>query len=91
MAGLHVIATLTAAGALLALASPAPDVTRSDVVIVGARISGLAAAIEAEKAGATVTVLERKARARANDIALTLSGALRLCRVLSGLVLERLR
>jgi serine/threonine protein kinase len=47
--------------------------------------------IEAEKAGATVTVLERKARARANDIALTLSGALRLCRVLSGLVLERLR
>ena len=58
MAGPHFLLTLAAAGALLAQASPAPDVTRSDVVIVGAGISGLAAAIEAEKAGATVTVLD---------------------------------
>ena len=58
MAGPHFLVTLAAAGALLAQASPAPDVTRSDVVIVGAGISGLAAAIEAEKAGATVTVLD---------------------------------
>lgn len=36
----------------------APEVTRSDVVIVGAGISGLAAAIEAAKGGATVTVLD---------------------------------
>ena len=58
MAGPHFLVTLAAAGALLAQASPAPDVTRSDVVIVGAGISGLAAAIEAEKAGATVTGLD---------------------------------
>ena len=56
MTGPHFLLTLAAAGALLAQASPAPHVTRSDVVIVGAGISGLAAAIEAEKAGATVTV-----------------------------------
>lgn len=36
----------------------APEVTRSDVVIVGAGISGLAAAIEAGKAGASVMVLD---------------------------------
>ena len=58
MTGPHFLLTLAAAGALLAQASPAPHVTRSDVVIVGAGISGLAAAIEAEKAGATVTVLD---------------------------------
>ena len=36
----------------------APEITCSDVIIVGAGISGLAAAIEAGKAGASVTVLD---------------------------------
>jgi predicted oxidoreductase len=35
-----------------------PEVTHSDVIIVGAGISGLAAAIEAASAGATVTVID---------------------------------
>jgi uncharacterized protein len=57
------LATIAVASIVLASmtdrpAVAAPEVTRSDVVIVGAGISGLAAAIEAGKTGASVTVID---------------------------------